>query len=124
LAFRVAGAIAGIADQPLQSLARVDDPGSPTSSGSVATGFMSGLGRGLVGAVTKPIGGAAEFVSQTSMGILHQVGLGNVRQPKRIAIDRLLGDFDSSAYKFKELVVVRCYYCVTIVFYYVSFVML
>jgi vacuolar protein sorting-associated protein 13B len=98
----VPGAIAGIADQPLQMWTRSDEPGSPTSSGSVATGFVSGLGRGLVGAVTKPIGGAAEFVSQTSMGILHQVGLVDSRQPKRRPVDRLLSDFSSSATKFQE----------------------
>ena len=31
---------------------------------------MSGVGKGLAGVVTKPIGGAAEFVAQTGSGLL------------------------------------------------------
>ena len=31
---------------------------------------MGGLTRGLVGVVTKPLGGAAEFVAQTGQGLL------------------------------------------------------
>ena len=96
------GAIAGIADQPLQFLARPEEHGSPTSSSGVASGFVSGLGRGLIGVVVKPIGGAAELVSQTSMGFLHQAGLVNVRQHKRLAVDKAFANFNSSSAKFQE----------------------
>ena len=37
----------------------------PSTSGSKVTGIVSRMGKGLVGVVTKPIGGAAELVSQT-----------------------------------------------------------
>ena len=68
------GAIAGLADQPLQTLTR-DVSGGSSSAGSRATGLVSGVGKGLVGAITKPLGGAAELVSQTSLGLLHSSGL-------------------------------------------------
>ena len=34
------------------------------------TGVVSGVGKGLAGVVTKPIGGAAEFLAQTGSGLL------------------------------------------------------
>ena len=67
------GAIAGIADHPLQTFTRTDE--LSTSHMGQARSVMAGLGKGIVGAVTKPIGGVAEFVSQTSLGILCEVGL-------------------------------------------------
>ena len=66
------GAVAGLADQPLQTLTR--DVSSKVS-GNRASGLVSGVGKGLVGVITKPLGGAAEFVSQTSLGLLHSSGL-------------------------------------------------
>lgn len=41
---------------------------SPTSPIKTASGIVSGLGKGLVGVFTKPIGGAAELLSQTGYG--------------------------------------------------------
>ena len=41
---------------------------------------VAGFGKGLVGVVTKPIGGAAELVSQTSMGLLYGTGLSKALQ--------------------------------------------
>ena len=35
---------------------------------SGASELVSGVGKGLVGVFTKPIGGAAEFLSQTGQG--------------------------------------------------------
>jgi vacuolar protein sorting-associated protein 13B len=40
----------------------------PSSAGSTARGVISGVGKGIVGVFTKPIGGAAELVSQTGYG--------------------------------------------------------
>lgn len=60
----VAGAIAGIADQPIQGVLS----SQLLSDNSLASGFVTGVGKGLVGVVTKPIGGAAEFLSQTGQG--------------------------------------------------------
>ncbi len=52
-----------------------DSHANPTHT---ATGIVTGMGRGLVGAVTKPIGGAADLVSQTGMGLLQGIGLTTV----------------------------------------------
>lgn len=60
LGISLLGAVGGIARHTLEA----------TSSVGVVTGF----GRGLVGAVTKPISGAAELVALTGQGMLHTVG--------------------------------------------------
>ncbi|KAM9851512.1 intermembrane lipid transfer protein VPS13B [Aulostomus maculatus] len=73
LGISLLGAIAGIVDQPMQNFQRSWDV--QTSAGSKAKGVISGVGKGIVGVFTKPIGGAAELVSQTGYGILHGAGL-------------------------------------------------
>ncbi|XP_028325510.1 vacuolar protein sorting-associated protein 13B isoform X2 [Gouania willdenowi] len=73
LGISLLGAIAGIVDQPMQNLQRNLEMQS--SAGSKAKGMISGVGKGIVGVFTKPIGGAAELVSQTGYGILHGAGL-------------------------------------------------
>lgn len=60
------GAIAGIVDQPMQNFQRT----SEASMGHKAKGVISGVGKGIMGVLTKPIGGAAELVSQTGYGEL------------------------------------------------------
>ncbi|XP_014791410.2 intermembrane lipid transfer protein VPS13B [Octopus bimaculoides] len=64
LGISLLGAIAGIADQPIQGVLS----SQLLSDNSLASGFVTGVGKGLVGVVTKPIGGAAEFLSQTGQG--------------------------------------------------------
>ncbi|XP_039661566.1 vacuolar protein sorting-associated protein 13B isoform X3 [Perca fluviatilis] len=73
LGISLLGAIAGIVDQPMQNFQRNWDMQS--SAGSQARGVIAGVGKGIVGVFTKPIGGAAELVSQTGYGILHGAGL-------------------------------------------------
>uniref|UniRef100_A0A8C9XPN5 Vacuolar protein sorting 13 homolog B n=1 Tax=Sander lucioperca TaxID=283035 RepID=A0A8C9XPN5_SANLU len=73
LGISLLGAIAGIVDQPMQNFQRNWDMQS--SAGSQARGVITGVGKGIVGVFTKPIGGAAELVSQTGYGILHGAGL-------------------------------------------------
>nr|XP_019946668.1 PREDICTED: vacuolar protein sorting-associated protein 13B [Paralichthys olivaceus] len=73
LGISLLGAIAGIVDQPMQNFQRNWE--TQTSAGSKAKGVISGVGKGIVGVFTKPIGGAAELVSQTGYGILHGAGL-------------------------------------------------
>ncbi|XP_063055639.1 intermembrane lipid transfer protein VPS13B-like [Engraulis encrasicolus] len=73
LGISLLGAIAGIVDQPMQNFQRTWELQS--SAGSTAKGVISGVGKGIVGVFTKPIGGAAELVSQTGYGILHGAGL-------------------------------------------------
>ena len=71
LGLSILGAIAGIIEQPLQGIQQTDN-----SSGMIAArGLVVGLGKGLLGVVTKPVGGAMEFVSQTGHGIMHSTGL-------------------------------------------------
>jgi len=67
----ILGAIAGIIEQPLQSVQQSED----SSRMIAARGLVVGLGKGLLGVVTKPVGGAMEFVSQTGHGIMHGTGL-------------------------------------------------
>lgn len=71
LGISLLGAIAGIVDQPMQNFQRT----SEASMGHKAKGVISGVGKGIMGVLTKPIGGAAELVSQTGYGILHGAGL-------------------------------------------------
>ena len=61
--------MAGIVDQPIQGIRQASDVRE------AASGVISGVGKGLIGVVTKPLGGAMELVSQTGQGILQGVGL-------------------------------------------------
>ncbi|OON20251.1 hypothetical protein X801_03869, partial [Opisthorchis viverrini] len=86
----VLGAIAGVADHPLQALFKaVDNTPSPSDpwdeltentglhqSSHLALATLGGLGRGLVGAVVKPMAGVAELVAQAGTGILQASRLG------------------------------------------------
>uniref|UniRef100_A0A8C8S293 Vacuolar protein sorting 13 homolog B n=1 Tax=Pelusios castaneus TaxID=367368 RepID=A0A8C8S293_9SAUR len=73
LGISLLGAIAGIVDQPMQNFQKISE--AQASAGHKAKGVISGVGKGIMGVFTKPIGGAAEFVSQTGYGILHGAGL-------------------------------------------------
>ncbi|NWU94415.1 VP13B protein, partial [Upupa epops] len=73
LGISLLGAIAGIVHQPMQNFQRVSE--AQASAGHKARGVISGVGKGIMGVFTKPIGGAAELVSQTGYGILHGAGL-------------------------------------------------
>eukprot|EP00118_Oscarella_pearsei_P014228 m.120553 g.120553 ORF g.120553 m.120553 type:complete len:3576 (+) comp37735_c0_seq2:78-10805(+) len=66
------GAVAGLVDQPVRSL-------ETSSTGVKAVGSLaSGVGKGLLGAVTKPVGAAFELVSVTGKGIMRATGLTDV----------------------------------------------
>ncbi|KAJ8322323.1 hypothetical protein KUTeg_000794 [Tegillarca granosa] len=86
------GAVAGLADQPIQNiLSQEGDSDNQLSKSKTASGIVTGVGKGLVGVFTKPIGGAAELVSQTGQGLLHGTGLASNRQnpiykPEKILI--------------------------------------
>ena len=66
------GAIAGLADQPIQTVISRQDSRERPSRLAPATGIVKGVGKGIVGVFTKPIGGAAELVSQTGQGLYVQ----------------------------------------------------
>ena len=65
-------AVAGIVDQPMQSIHQMEE--SASTLGATKT-ILGGIGKGLLGAVAKPVGGAMDFVSQTGQGIMHGTGL-------------------------------------------------
>ncbi|CAB3369189.1 Hypothetical predicted protein [Cloeon dipterum] len=66
LGISLLGAISGIAHHPLQAI--IHQNSSPLS------GLVTGVGLGLVGVITKPLSGAAEFVALTGQGLLHGAG--------------------------------------------------
>ncbi|XP_063704154.1 intermembrane lipid transfer protein VPS13B [Culicoides brevitarsis] len=70
LGISLLGALGGLAHHPLQA-------NSPVQ---VVTGF----GKGLVGAVAKPISGAAELVALTGQGVLQSVGFNNLPVPRAL----------------------------------------
>eukprot|EP00094_Tigriopus_californicus_P005493 TCALIF_05294-PB protein Name:"Similar to VPS13B Vacuolar protein sorting-associated protein 13B (Homo sapiens)" AED:0.21 eAED:0.21 QI:3937/0.5/0.66/1/1/0.33/3/0/1013 len=75
------GAVGGLAHHPIHAL---------MEQGASPTGLVSGLTRGLVGVVTKPLGGAAEFVAQTGQGLLHGTGWNkNLKQRYRSMPDHV-----------------------------------
>lgn len=84
LGISLLGAVAGLVDHSIQNIAAAN------STTEAVTGLVTGFAKGVVGVVAKPIGGAMEFVSQTSLGILQGTGL--VRVPERIS----LLEFDSA----------------------------
>ncbi|CAF2957991.1 unnamed protein product [Rotaria sp. Silwood2] len=66
------GAIAGLAEQPLASFRNRPETQRATTT------VLSGVGKGLVGIVVKPVGGVAQLISQTGQGILYGTGLMNI----------------------------------------------
>ncbi|KAG8570401.1 hypothetical protein GDO81_011258 [Engystomops pustulosus] len=85
LGISLLGAIAGIVDQPMQNFQRTSE--AQASAGHKAKGVISGVGKGIVGVFTKPIGGAAELVSQTGYGILHGAGLSQLPKQRYLPSD-------------------------------------
>ncbi|XP_072266948.1 intermembrane lipid transfer protein VPS13B isoform X2 [Pyxicephalus adspersus] len=85
LGISLLGAIAGIVDQPMQNFQKTSE--AQASAGHKAKGVISGVGKGIVGVFTKPIGGAAELVSQTGYGILHGAGLSQLPKQRYLSND-------------------------------------
>ncbi len=59
------GAIGGLAEQPLQSVHN-------------SNSLFTGVGKGLIGLVTKPVGAVAELVNQTGQGLLRITGVNRI----------------------------------------------
>lgn len=72
LGISLLGAVGGLARHPREA----------RSSMAVVTGF----GRGLVGAVTKPISGAAELVALTGQGMLQTVGFNAMPSARYVTV--------------------------------------
>lgn len=62
------GAVGGIARHALEAKSSVE--------------VFTGLGKGLLGVVTKPISGAAELLALTGQGVLHTVGFNTMPLPR------------------------------------------
>ena len=69
----ILGAIGGLAHQPIQAV--INEGISPSS-------VVSGVGRGLVGVLTKPIGGAADLLVHTGQGLLQGAGWKQQQLPR------------------------------------------
>ena len=82
----------GLAHHPIKSL--IEQGPSPT-------GLVGGLTRGLVGVVTKPLGGAAEFVAQTGQGLLVGSGWKVIGQPKEPSLPQHICSLGSSPLKYE-----------------------
>ncbi|KFB38642.1 AGAP003489-PA-like protein [Anopheles sinensis] len=68
LGISLLGAVGGLAHHPLQA--------------TNPFGVVTGMGKGIVGAFTKPISGAAELVALTGQGMLQSVGYNTLPTPK------------------------------------------
>ena len=95
LMLSVLSAVAGVADQPLQELFRAN------SVRDVTSGLIPAVGKGLIGVVTKPLGGAMELVSRTGEGILQGTGLGEM--PTRLYEAQDTGDAIKSSSNLKYI---------------------
>ncbi|XP_076165604.1 vacuolar protein sorting 13B isoform X1 [Ptiloglossa arizonensis] len=74
LGMSVLAAVAGLAHHPLQQV----------WSGEITTkSFVTGVGLGLVGVVTKPLSGAAELVALTGQGLLQGAGWNSLPSPRQ-----------------------------------------
>ncbi|KAK1806749.1 hypothetical protein P4O66_005249 [Electrophorus voltai] len=98
LGISLLGAIAGIVDQPMQTFTRPVE--AHYTAGSTAKGIISGVGKGIVGVFTKPIGGAAELVSQTGYGILHGAGLWQLPKQLYLPTEKKSADAPNSQLKY------------------------
>lgn len=97
------GAVAGLADQPLQVLMSTSEAGEiEEGAGRTTRKVVGGVSRALVGAVTKPIGGVAELVSQTGLGLLHGTGLVTLPQHRRLPVIAAVSGGTNSITKYTE----------------------
>lgn len=99
----VMSAVAGVVEQPFQSVQQVEEE---TVTGYTKS-IMVGVGKGLLGIVTKPVGGALQLVSQTGQGIISAVGFNSQPQLRRTLIEKWCGrlnkaDSQPSVNKFRK----------------------
>ncbi|KAG8228725.1 hypothetical protein J437_LFUL009407 [Ladona fulva] len=89
LGISLLGAVSGIVHHPMQSM---------VSDGSQS--LVSGVGKGLVGVITKPLSGAAELVALTGQGLLHGTGWANLPLPKQPPLVEKLYDASDAQLKY------------------------
>lgn len=88
----ILGALGGLAHHPIQVL--VTEGMSPVK-------LVGGVGKGLVGMVAKPLGGAAELIALTGQGLLVGTGWSKERKAIKMALPSLVLDLVSSNLKFQ-----------------------
>ena len=81
-------AVAGLVDQPMQSFQARDESSSTSTAAATAAALLKGVGKGLLGVVTKLVGGAMDLVSKAGQGIMRGTGLaqelGHTRLPAEL----------------------------------------
>merc|ERR1719481_920046 len=92
LGISVLGAIGGIAHHPIQVF--LEDGIAPVR-------IIGGVGKGVVGVVTKPLGSAAELIAQTGQGVLTGTGWSRLGLQKSSVVPGLVIDLQNSDAKFQ-----------------------
>ncbi|CAF1003428.1 unnamed protein product, partial [Didymodactylos carnosus] len=95
LSLSLLGAVAGLAEQPMQSFRN-------RHRGQTTTTVLSGVGKGLVGIVAKPVGGVAQLISQTGQGILYGSGLVYIPHRRYRQIELRTTNSSTSRLKFRN----------------------
>ncbi|XP_046401566.1 vacuolar protein sorting-associated protein 13B [Ischnura elegans] len=90
LGISLLGAVGGIVYHPMQSMVNEGSQGS----------IVSGVGKGLVGVITKPLSGAAELVALTGQGLLHGTGWSNLPLPRQPPLIETINDSSDSQLKY------------------------
>ena len=77
LGMSIVSAVRGVVDQPVQEMARQreNEESSQLGVGGTARSIITGVSKGVVGVVTKPVGGAMDFVAHSTEGLRHGLGL-------------------------------------------------
>ncbi|OQV25257.1 Vacuolar protein sorting-associated protein 13B [Hypsibius exemplaris] len=89
------GAVAGLIDQPMQAVLKPS-----LTPAQYLTALMLGITKGVVGAVSKPVAGAAGLVSQTGQGILRGHGMLNFPPRRCTALSKFSSGFGESTLKY------------------------
>ncbi|XP_071444845.1 intermembrane lipid transfer protein VPS13B-like [Hetaerina americana] len=89
LGISLLGAVGGIVYHPMQSM---------VNEGSQS--LVSGVGKGLVGVITKPLSGAAELVALTGQGLLHGTGWASLPMPRQSPLLETISDSSDSQLKY------------------------
>ena len=78
-------ALAGVVDQPMRSVQATSQ--AEAGVGGYTKSILKGVGKGLLGMVTKPVGGALQLVSQTGQGLMCTAGLVHTPHHKATSSD-------------------------------------
>ena len=82
LGMSMMSAVAGIVEQPMQKIHNTQAVGTSEYTKSM----FKGIGIGLIGVMTKPVGGVFQLVSQAGQGIIDTIGLRNLPHQRELPI--------------------------------------